>query len=409
MTNRYDDMDHLLRCALGDTEPPDAGFLRQVEANMRKEQTMGSKKTIKRLAVLALAATLVLALGATAYAVANYTDFFEQIFGGPDAGEQTYEIPLDHWDEEGNSTSMEITVEGEPVDQEKAQALLGDKVAEAAKSITVGDYTCTVEDITWSENGVGALTYTIENPNGLPDVQMMNDVMGFYQWADDWVDVGDGKGRLENGPSIMPSGAVSTPITWESLVAAMMTVDSYNSLTSVTDTRLEGRTYFTLAVEEVQPEALDFYFFSKHTGNDIPLEEQLANQIPEEYRLTVPLPEPAEAVELTAEDGWTARVSPMGLEITAPGEYALENFPTSEMTIHYADGSEYVISGGEANMNNTIFGFVDESGVQRKVFNRLVDPAAVESVTLRGSVPSSVLYDEAGDPDTVDMDLTFTR
>ena len=408
MTNKYDDMDRLLRCALGDTEPPDAGFLRRVEADMRKEQTMHSKKHVKRLTALALAAALILALGATAYAVANYTDFFEKTFGGPDAGEQSYEIPVGPWDD-GKSHSMEFTVEGEPVDQEKAQALLGDKVAEAAKSITVGDYTCTVEDIAWSENGVGALTYTIENPNGLPDVQTMNDVMGFYQWADDWVDVGDGKGRLENGPSIMPSGAVSTPITWESLVAAMMTVDSYNSLTSVTDTRLEGRTYFTLAVEEVQPEALDFYFFSKHTGNDIPLEEQLANQIPEEYRLTVPLPEPAEAVELTAEDGWTARVSPMGLEITAPGEYALENFPTSEMTIHYADGSEYVISGGEANMNNTIFGFVDESGVQRKVFNRLVDPAAVESVTLRGSVPSSVLYDEAGDPDTGDMDLTFTR
>ncbi len=68
MTDR-DKTDALLRRALGGVEAPSETLLRQVKASLGKEQDMKTNRTTKRIITLALAAALVLALGATAYAV----------------------------------------------------------------------------------------------------------------------------------------------------------------------------------------------------------------------------------------------------------------------------------------------------------------------------------------------------
>ena len=337
----------------------------------------GKRRRGPRMAVrVAIAAALALALSVTAYAVADYAGFFEKVFGGPDAGKQTYEIPVDHWDEEGNQASMEIITEGEPVDQALAQELLGDRVTDAPQSITVGDYTCTVENVTVGENGVGAMTYSIENPKGLPEIQVFNEVMGFYQWADAPVDAGDGEGCLINEPHILLSGAATEPLTWEKVSAASSPIDAYSAMTSVTDTRLEGRIYFVAAAPEGWPKALDLYFFERKSEGDT---SQVEDQFAEDYRLTVPMPAPAEALTLTAEDGWTASISPLGLAVTATEGTDLDG--GNEITVHYADGSEYVVEGEEPYVHNTIFGYLYKDTVY-EVFNRLVDPTAVTDVTV---------------------------
>ncbi len=329
----------------------------------------GRRPAGMRLAVrAAIAAALVLALSVTAYAVANYTDFFASVFGGEDAGDRTYSMPVDQWDEDGNQMTREIVIEDRPVDQDAAQALLGDTVA-GGQSVTVGDYTCTVENLTMAENGVGVMTYSIENPKGLPEITVFDETVKNFALggadSDAWAVGADGL-KVYTPMFSVPDGMV----------------DEISFLMTATDTRLEARSYIALFTDGACPDELTVDFFG---GADAG----------EKYRLAVPLPELAEAAELTGPEGWTASLSPMGLMLKAPSLDDIDGGKT--ITVRFADGSEYMVVG-DASVNNCPVSCVNENGTARYVFNRLVDPAEVTSVTVQKQTS-----------DGQDLDLTFTR
>ncbi len=326
------------------------------------------------LRTILIAAAMVLALSVTAYAVGEYTGFFESVFGGRDAGRQTYDLPLDSWDDDGHQKTMEIVTEGEPVDQETAQRVLDGSVAGGA-SVTAGDVTCTVENVVLADNGVGALTYTVEDPDGLPDMTVTDPVWGYFYWEDGYDISADGGLGLLDAPVLRLPG--------EGRFGGM--VDERTALVSATDTKIEATVYMALFGDESWPEALDVYFF---------LDEKQDKA--EEYKLTLTLPAPAQTTVLTARDGWTARLSPLGLVIEPPAENPYGNdYGFEDLVVHMTDGSAYAVELAEPYTVNTRVGTIHE-GVQRWVFNRLVDPAQVQSVTAVGS--GHGYRDENGQP-----------
>ena len=330
------------------------------------------QKRFGKVSAVAIAVAITLSLSVAAYAIANYTDFFDKVFGGPDAGTQSYDLPVDHWNEDGSRDTMEIITEGEPVDQDTAQRVLDGSASAPSASITVGDYTCTVENVAMAENGVGVLNFSVENPNGLPEVHVFDETVKNFNFADDNLETGAEGGGLIGAPMFR------APEDWDDPM-----VDAISFLVTATDTRLEAKTYFALFGDNGCPESLNAYFFHDEG---------------EQYRLTVPLPEPAEAVELTGPEGWMARISPMGLAITAPEDIG-GDYESGNITVHYADGGKYMVISSEPYVINSPVSCINESGTTRYVFNRLIDPAEVSSVT--GYVQSYVT-DEL-------KDLTFAK
>ncbi len=347
--------------------------LEEVFAMIDREKTVRHFKRMGRntLRTVLIAAAMILALSVTAYAVGEYTGFFETVFGGEDAGKQTYDLPLDSWDEDGNQKTMEIVTEGQPVDQETAQRVLEGSVAGGA-SVTAGGVTCTVENVVLADNGVGALTYTVEAPDGLPDMTVTDQVWGYFYWEDAYAVSADGDLGLLNAPLLCIPGDGGM-------------VDEQTALVSATDTKIEATVYMALFGDETWPDALDVYFF---------LDEKQDKA--EEYKLTLTLPEPAQTTALTAEDGWTAKLSPMGLVIEPPAGNPYGNdYGFEDLVVHLSDGSEYVVERTEPYTLNERMGTIHE-GVQRMVFNRLIDPAQVTSVTALGS--GQGYRDENGQP-----------
>lgn len=331
------------------------------------------------LRTVAVAAALVLALSVTAYAIGEYTGFFETVFGGEDAGHQTYDLPVDSWDDEGNQRTMEIVTEGEPVDQDMAQRVLDGAVATAGASVTVGDYTCTVEDVTMAENGVGVMTYTIESEKGFPDLLVTDETWGIFSLGGGMpLEAGDGASNLRDDPMVYPAGTDMN---------AGFGLDVAASLVSQTDTKLTVAAYMAMFQMGECPEALDVYFFWGDEGD-----------FADEYKVTVPLADRAEAVDLKSEDGWTASVSPMGLALMEPADSTERETVLGDVIVHYADGTEYVVQKDEPyTVNHRVA--CGDVGIHRLVFNRLIDPETVESVTITRD--EYVVQDADGQP--VDM------
>ncbi len=75
----------------------------------------------------------------------------------------------------------------ETADTDTAEAALGDYVTEVGQSVTAGDYTLTVENCLIDENGVGAITYTMACPDGLPQINTFGNMLpaGLYTAADE--------------------------------------------------------------------------------------------------------------------------------------------------------------------------------------------------------------------------------
>lgn len=119
-----------------------------------------------KAAALALVFVGVLGTGGVAYAVAS-GNFFQQALGNHGQGEQTSWA----WTEEGQKATYNFsyTREYDSVAASEVSQDLENAVQEVGYTATYGEYTLTIENMIVDENGNGMVTYTLSNPNGLPD------------------------------------------------------------------------------------------------------------------------------------------------------------------------------------------------------------------------------------------------
>ena len=368
-----------IRRALGPLHASDE-TLEEVLDMIEKDKRYAVRRTGRKTMRTALiAAALVLALSVTAYAVGEYTGFFETVFGD----EQIESYDGEHvtlTDEDGN-VSKEYDLPGQervPMDAEAAEALVGDETATVGQSVTVEDVTFTVEDIVMDANGMGVLTYTMEDPNGFPGVE-------FTQ---------------EGGMLIQDPGMVGTlrgaTLCFVDADGKEISFLDENSIVAAggTDTRKAVAMYFAPfdGLEEAENLKLTFHVVKEHDPD-----ATLAADVEAEGGVIFPLSQAVSATALTGPDGWSASISPVGLQILPPeGNPYGQNYNFSDLVIHMTDGSEYVLKQDEPYMYNATVGCYGKDFRTIYTFNRLIDPAQVESVTAVGE--GSGYADENGQP-----------
>ena len=330
---------------------------------MAKKQDM--KKTerhpVRTGVLIGLAAALLIG---GAYAAAG-TGFIQSVFG-PKGQENI--APHEAVEEAKGSTYEAPGREWAQADEEQAQALIGEHIAAVGESVSVGNWTLTVDDYTIDDHGLGAIVYTLSNPNGLGDA--IRDA-GYGEY---YVDGNNPDGLREIGLEGSSEGHM---FDTRNIVDKNLT----------TDTELHAVMYFAAMYRLESGESIRmtlFRFLSDENYNTIEEEEQSLIFTPDSYIPTV---------ELVSAEGYAAHLSPLGVTFDAAFEGADPEAYTKTLTVQFADGTEYAVISGDPYMDNGILGCASfEENVEAHVFNRLVDTDSVVSVTRNGPEGATLVF-----------------
>ena len=309
----------------------------------------GRRMGKKRIIAFALAAVLLMGLGVTAYAVGAHSGFFHHAFGTGVPGREAKSVEVT--DPEGNVITVEQhpAEEREEMEEGRAEALMGAYVSAVGQSVTLGDYSFTVREVAVDENGNGAVTVDIDNPKG-------------HGLTPEGVFVGDVVPEPWFGYSV--HGSKGTRISSHDYAAEEGYSETHISVAySITPAQ-------PLAKEE--DIVLRFGLYSRDNSQ-------------QEAEITIPAAERVPAVGYTTE-GLTAWISPVGMRLCFEDAYndgKYEEYLIQELVISYQDGSRYVVKSADTvNYMGAVLDAEDRGSLQI-TFNRLVDVAAVQSVSLQ--------------------------
>lgn len=318
-------------------------------------------------ALIALAAVLL--MGSALAAVTG--GFFDTVFGSKgqedvaahevveESKGSTYEVPAMEWGE---------------VDEALAEQLVGEHVATVGTSVSVGNWTLTVDDYTIDDHGIGAIVYTLSNPNGLGDT--IKDA-GYGEY---YVDGNNPDGLREIG--LFGDGEMHMFDT-RNIVDKNLT----------TDTELHAVMYFAAMYRFEAGENIRMTLSRAVTipdpdsGEDAEWEEQTITFTPESF---IP------SVELVSAEGYTAHISPIGVFFDTFFEGADSHAYLRELSVQFADGTEYVLKSDDPYVDNQVASCGSETDdVEASVFNRLVDAGSVVSVTRNGAGDTPIVFTPA--------------
>lgn len=302
-----------------------------------------------RIAIAAAAAVAVLA--GSALAIGLHTDFFRNIFGvssaveTPVTTEPVTVAPSEYsYIDREKDEVISYTLPGYQlveIDEAEADRLLGPYVTELNDVYTYGDYTLTILGYIEDEAGTYRVYYSIENPNGLDNINL-------YEY----------NGRMYID---YPDGAELRVLADSSWV----TVDTERS----TETKV-----FACVPGVVLP-------WVEH-GAELRLYDN-ADKI---ETITVTSDKIAPVVVLENAD-YRVYVSAMGAKVLALNQPEGLGFQLDEnFSISLNDGTEFVVYQSGV-MDNTTYkssgGDVEDS--ESFCFNRLIDPAAETGVVVDGA------------------------
>lgn len=320
------------------------------EEVIRMAEKRGKKRRrcMPKKAAVAIAFGMVVC-GATVFA-AGQSGFFGSIFGRKgqkdieahvveDRG-QSWTVPARDWVE---------------VDEAAAEKSLGDHIGQLGDSVTVYGCTLTVEEYVIDESGIGAVTYTLSNPEGLEGM--------IY-------DAGYGECCMS------PDTPLKDLQVW-STEGDMFDSRSILNKTESTDTELHAVLYFAPLAKLEAGEGIVL----KHWGYEMDENGEILSE--EEQSITFTPDSFAAAVEFESEEGYTAHISSLGILIDGPVfEYEKPEWIAEKMLITYEDGSVYQVE--DTDVNNEVLGCYTQAGDLMVVFNRMADVDKVVSITVNG-------------------------
>lgn len=351
------------------------------------ENLYARRKLRKTLRAVLIAAALLLMLAVSALAARNYTNFFDTVFGDSAIkSDDGYVVPP-------TGVKGEIIYparERVAVDTQAADALIGDKVVSTGQTLTIRGVTFTVESMVMDENGIGVLTYTMESPDGF-DRLVVSDHGSTFRFEEP-----SAPGDVY-GPNIWLTGKDGEKLSDISFLDAQRFIAEGNS----TDTKKEIVVYFApfQTIEGAAYLTLEFSVAKEHAPDAM-----LLSEMRDEGSILIPLGEPVAVPVRMAGEGWEVGISPLGLVLAPPAghDFSLGLVITEDVVIHYSDGTDYVLEREDPYTRNTISSALGSDDVVRTVFNRLIDPAAVESVTVNG-------YIDDGYTNKTPLNLTFEK
>lgn len=303
----------------------------------------------RRAFTLALAAALVLGLGAAAYAVGAHSGFFKAAFGTGVPGQAAHSTDVIAPDGGVLKTETFPEVERVDADDELAEALLGEYVSAVGQSVQIGNYTVTVREAVVDENGLGAVTVDIANP--------------------------DGHGFAPDGSFSTPNPEVYLGFSPELPDGTPIAARDYAAAEGYSATEISFVYYLAPPVELGAGEdiVLRFARVERDSGK-----RDMAEII-------VPAAECVSARRLSA-DGASAELSPIGLSLSFDSvahDAVYEEYVTGDIVIAFADGETCTVKGDA--VNNAALGTYDIANPahHKYVLNRIIDPTQVKTLTLR--------------------------
>ena len=337
-----------------------------------------------RTALVAAAVVAALSISAAAVYAVNHGPAFQAFFGNEGRSSTEY---TEMYDEYGNFYVVSMNEERVPVDEEQAEALVGEYLSDTGYVWQVGEYTVTVENYLLDENtGTAKVYYSLYRPDGVEGIV----------WG-------------ENG-EIGWDGSGISPLLFSALVDG-----EWSSMRGGKGiyADLERSTADTLCImgAMINPEnwsaedGLQVEFRDFRLSQDSELDMSLV--------ATMELPGVKSLPAVTVLDQETGEpvvvFSAIGIKVQAEAVDMI-----GEITLTYADGSEYVVEDKAAYIQNYDYALWSASQSSETLdeepsafagdipgpapdpeqwtlqlcFNRLVDPEQVVAVTVDGTTYS---------------------
>ncbi len=316
---------------------------------------------------VAAAAVLAAALGGTTVLAAVQGGFFRSIFGTK--GQEDIEV---HNIEADGQSWTAAAREWGTADEDAAERLVGEHVAQIGESVTVYGYTLTLDEYIIDENGCGAITYTLSNPDGLAGI----------------CDAGYGEYYMSPDVPMKEIYLCTTGGKYIDHKSKFVDSRSIVDRTQTTDTELHAVMYFTVPEMQEEGEGIQIV----HSGYELGEKGEVASEEREEITF---MPDSFVSSDIyTSDAGYTARISPVGIRFDGPifEQAGDKGWTAKKLLITYTDGSVY--QAKDEDVNNIIVGcYSNTDGGLSEVFNRLVDTEKIASITVNGPDGEDIVFE----------------
>lgn len=341
-----------------------------------KTRTTHAKKSWRKITAAAAVAALTLTVtGGTAAAayLSEHTDFFQGMFGNTTKSSQEHTQVLADPDKDDGMMADLPGKEYVPVDEEKADALIGGNVTEVNITKEIGGHTLTIENIVTDGNGM-LMSMTLEKPGGVTAL-----------YADD-------ETNRTKGAYFSPESNFSFFIEDQNGIPSgeFMYVDTEKSTPDkyyIYDYMIWGSTEST----PIQPR-LHIYTYPVTLGelqeiNETDAEKRDQIEVTEDY-VDLPQCENVPMQSLNQDDTWICSYSPISMSINmsaqAPEEEAQDPYCIKYIEFKYKDGTNYTIFKQDELDNTGYICGVDNEF--RLTYNRIVNPDDISQIIINDNV-----------------------
>lgn len=329
--------------------------IRKNGSKMRRSPSHHHISINKRLISLIAAVSLLLSFSISAFALEiPYFDFFASVFGNEGIGST---------EEHSHPFAPNVILpknERISVDPDMAEQLVGDYINPLDKKVNLFDYDFTLENGLMDENGIGYITYWVENPNGLDSLQEAG-YNAVYFALDNGLGVCD--------PDIFSDGTSRFA--------------SYN----FRDKRLSSHTkaYLILTITPVSSfsdtDKLTMQFSGFEENKENPNEEDEPTYVTKEVPISLKKKLPCVSYS-DFYGNFSAEISAIGIHITAHRQKKLNDSAIKHrLIINYVNGEKYTVIDFDKNIENNWQGSLYQN-CENYIFNRIVNIDEVESITI---------------------------
>ena len=353
-------------------------FSEQYQREKRKVIRAYSKKKAPRRffmqAVAAAAACIVLPV--VVYAAVTHADFYRNAFGN--AGRQSVSAHEEVLDD-GKGGQLTVTYperEYVPIDEEMAEALIGNNISSEPVEVQINDHTLTINSAVRDENAI-VMEFTLECETG---VTALN-----YSELDN-----EAKGAWRSEESTFSFRVDGT--------AENIYVDLEKSTETCLHCYYYGLFVFDGPLADGKSPTLDITYADEPLDGSY-MDESLDGTTDKsrihEAQVAIPAEHTINLLTFTSDAGGVLELSPISLSIDMGKGLGLTNLEAYDpihlntMSIHYTDGSSYQVYDKDGYVDNTAYMCGGCGAAQTEImllFNRLIDPSKIDYVEVNGLI-----------------------
>ena len=360
-------------------------FSEQYQREKKKVIRAHSKKKAPRRffmqAVAAVAACIVLPV--VVYAAVTHADFYRNAFGN--AGRQSVSAHEEVLDD-GKGGQLTVTYperEYVPIDEEMAEALIGNNISSEPVEVQINDHTLTINSAVRDENAI-VMEFTLACETGVTALnysELDNEAKGAWR-------------SEESTFHFMVDGtAENIYVDLEKSTETCLHCYYYGLF--VFDGPLADGKSPTLDITYADEPLDDIYMNEPLDGSymDESLDGTTDKSKTHEAQVAIPAEHTINLLTFTSDAGGVLELSPISLSIDMGKGLGLTNLEAYDpihlntMSIHYTDGSSYQVYDKDGYVDNTAYMCGGCGAAQTEImllFNRLIDPSKIDYVEVNG-------------------------